>query len=34
MDLTIDREEQADIYEFIMLVPENYKEVVIHEIDN
>lgn len=33
MDLIFDIEEQTDIYEFIMLVPENYREVIIHELE-
>jgi hypothetical protein len=32
-DLMLDRDESPDIYEFIMLVPEEHREVIIHEIE-
>jgi hypothetical protein len=32
-DLIVDRQEESDIYEFIMLIPEDYREVVILEME-
>jgi hypothetical protein len=32
-DLIIDKQEESDIYEFIMLIPEEHREVVILEME-
>jgi hypothetical protein len=33
-DLMLDTDESPDIYEFVMLVPENWREVIIEEMED